>query len=1022
MGFLYYIFYQYLFCYNKIMEQKFLEKYTLLNPEQKKAVDTIDGPVFVMAGPGTGKTQILTLRIANILRQTDVDPENILALTFTNAAAYNMRERLSEMVGAEIAHRIYISTFHSFAEDMIKQYADLFQNQYGTRLISPVQQIEFLEKIADTQKTEYFSIFKRRDSTIRSLAFAIGKIKGEGMTPEEFREHVHAQYDIDRESDAIRYKRKFKEFNAGDIKPAELRKLNQRRDKNLELATIYEVYEKTLQEQSLYDFSDVIVRMIHELSKENSVFKAELQEQFQYILVDEHQDTNDAQNTIIRYLIDNPVSEGKPNIFVVGDSKQAIFRFAGASEESYTRLLESLLEPELIHLEQNYRSHQAVLDSSHSLIQKSLHHKDEKLLQAFFDYTGAIQYREFNDHKMELIWLVQNIKKSIDEGANPNEIAVLYRNNADAQEVRRLLDIYGIAYKDFSKKNILKDVDIQKLFYLLRAVHNPADNEALAKTLFIDFLSFDVFDVQRILQKSRNAKGEYHKSIMTILESPEKLQEAGVSTDHLQDYADFVALLKKQKRDSEMIDAISFFSNFVRESGFLKYILSQEGSVLALQKLEKLFDELKKESLARTSFSFKHAMKYLSTMQKHGITMNVTSTLSDGVSLLTFHGSKGLEFDTVYMVKSLKKPKMGSEISLPFHEFEEGGIEDERRLFYVALTRARKNCFISSYIFNEEGKEKTRSLHIDEMSGLELVDMSVWEKEHLGDVAVLFNESQEHIISLLDVDFIKERFLRNKLSVSALNNYVESPLKYYFRNLIYLPEAQSPFLDKGNMLHETLEKYFDRCIEKQTLLDKEILRESFDKVIEKNHLYQEHAEMAWNILSHYFDYYRTDFEIPLENEKRISAIPFELSTGEHINLTGVVDKITVNEAGEITVWDYKTGRAYSDMDKGRKEKTKRQAAFYKLLLQHAFGGRYNFHRAVFDFLEPNSKGEFERAEFYIEQSDVDEIKILINDLGEKIMQGDLLSGDFYKDKTNKELLEFLEVLRGPRSYEQLNLF
>jgi DNA helicase-2/ATP-dependent DNA helicase PcrA len=1003
------------------MKKKFDELYSRLNPPQKQAVDTVDGPVFVMAGPGTGKTQILTLRIANILLQTDIEPENILALTFTNAAAYNMRERLADVVGPEAAHRVYISTFHSFAEDMMKQYSDIFKNVYGTRLISPIEQIELLEKIVDTQKTEYFSIFRRRDSTIRSIAFSLGKIKGEGMTAVEFRKHAIAQFDIDSESDDIRYKRKFKEFNAGDIKPAEFRKLQQRRDKNLELADIYEVYESELKNLGVYDFSDVIVRMIHELHTEDSLFKIELQEQFQYLLVDEHQDTNDAQNTIVHALIDNPVLEGKPNIFVVGDSKQAIFRFAGASEESYTRLLGSLTEPVVINLEQNYRSHQRVLDSSYSLIKKSDVHADESALQAFFDHTGVIEYREFNDHKMEMIWLAQNIKARIDKGENPSEIAVLYRNNADADDVRRLLDILGVSYKDFSKKNILKDPEIQKLFYLLRVIHNPGDNEAIAKVLFIDFLEFDVFDTQRILQKSRNARGEYNTSIMTILESQERLLDAGIQQDTIQKYSDFVEMLKNQKRLSEDIDAVSFFSGFVRESGFLKYILSQPQSVLGLQKIEKLFDELKKESGARNEFTLHDFVQYLQTMKKHGITMNITNSLSEGVTLCTFHGSKGLEFDTVYMIKALKKRKMGSEISLPFPDFDEGGIEDERRLFYVAVTRARKNCLVSSFIFNEEGREKTRSLHIDEMEGVEVVDMKDWEQQHTTETAMFFAESNEHITSLIDTEYIKERFLKNKLSVSSLNNYMESPLKYYFRNLVYLPEARSPFLDKGNMLHETLEKYFDECIKLQKIQNKDILKQSFDKVIEQNHLYAEHAELGWKIISAYFDNYYETFNVPAENEKRISAIPFELDNGEVINLTGVMDKITINDSGEITVWDYKTGRAYSDMDKGRKEKTKRQAAFYKLLLQNAFDGKFNFHTAIFDFLEPNSKGEFERADFQIDQSDVEEVRAQINELATQIFEGTLLERDFYKDPGNKELLEFLEVLRGPRTYEQLNL-
>ena len=999
----------------------FTEMYERLNPAQKQAVDTIDGPVFVMAGPGTGKTQILTLRIANILKQTDVDPENILALTFTNAAAYNMRERLAGIVGPESAHRVYISTFHAFAEDMVKKYSDIIETQVGTRLISPIEQIELLESITDSMKGEYFSVFKRRDGTMRGIAFAIGKIKGEGMTPDEFRDYTHKQFDIDKDHPDMFYKRKYGTFNAGDVKPSELRKLEARRDKNLELADIYESYEAQMNERGLYDFDDVIVRTIHELDQPDSLFRAELQEQFQYILVDEHQDTNDAQNHIVRALIDNPVWEGQPNLFVVGDSKQAIYRFAGASQESYTRLLTALKNPVVINLEENYRSHQGVLDSAHSLIRKSSHHQDEPSLSAFFDHAGVLEYREFHDYKMEILWLAQSIKQQLDEGTDPNDIAVLYRNNSDAMDIRRLFDIVEIPYKDFSKKNILVDPDIQKFFYLLRAVYNPTDNEAVAKSLFIDFFNFDVFDVQRILQKSRNAKGEYNTSIITILEDAKRLSDAGIQTDRQHLFTDFVQMLKDQKAKSEGVDVVTFFSDFVRESGFLKYILAQKNSVLGLKKIEKLFDELKKESASRTAFTLDDFVNYLITMKKHGITMNVTSTLSDGVSLMTLHGSKGLEFDTVYLVKALQKKKMGREITLPFADFDEGGTEDERRLFYVAVTRAKKNCFISSFVYNEDGREKNRSLHIDEMEGIEHIDMSDWEKEHAGDIQIFFNESNEHIISLIDEAYIKEQFLKNKLSVSALNNYIESPLKYYFRNLVYLPEARSPFLDFGNMIHETLEKFFDQCMKSQKILGKKELESIFKKVIEQNHLYIEYQDRAWSILADYFDRYEKEFVLPVDNEKRISAIPFELENGEVINLTGVMDKITRDGKGNIIVWDYKTGRAYSDMDKDRKAKTKRQAAFYKLLLQNAFDGQYNFHTAIFDFIEPNSKGEYERAEFEITQGDVDEVIKEINQLATDIFEGTLLKHDFYKDSGNKELLEFLEVLRGPRTGEQLPL-
>ncbi len=1005
------------------MEQKFLEKYEILNTEQKQAVDTIEGPVFVMAGPGTGKTQILTLRIANILRTAaGIEPENILALTFTNAAAYNMRERLATFTGPEIAHRVHISTFHSFAEEMMKRYADLFERSQPTRLVSGVEQVEIIEKLLDRVSTKSFSVFKRRNTTLGAIVSALGKIKSEGLTPDEFREHVLARYELDLASDDIRYKRKYGEYNAGDIKPSELAKLNRKRDKNLDLALIYEAYRDELASRSLYDHSDIILRMVHELSEGSSSFKAELQEQFQYILVDEHQDTNDGQNAIIEQLIDHPMWESRPNLFVVGDAKQAIYRFAGASEESYTRLLSLLRDPLVIHLEKNYRSSQEVLDYAHGLIQKSDHHKTELELDAFFDYQGDIAYREFSNDKMELLWVVQDIKARIEKGEDPSGIAILYRNNKDADDLRRLLDIYALLYRDFSRKNILKDPDIQKLFYLLLAVDRPTDNESLAKALFIDFLPFDVFDVERILDRSRNAKGEYNRSIITILEDEKFLTSIGVTEERRKPYRDFVEFLRRSKRASEEGDALSFLSDFVRESGFLNYILGHPQSVLALQKLEKLFDELKKESFARGEFSFKDSIHYLMTMKRYNMSLDVVDTLGEGIQLMTFHGSKGLEFDTVYIVRALKKKSQSSEISLPFGDFKDGVIEDERRLFYVALTRARKNCLISSYLLNEEGREKARLMHIDEMDGLSRIDMSAWEKEHRLDGAKFFAVSYEHLTSLVDPEYLRQKFFQNNLSVSALNNYVESPLKYFFRNLIYLPEARSPFLDKGNLVHETLEQYFNSCLKDQTILGKDVLEQSFKKVLANNSRYEEHRDIAWEILSLYFDHYADSFEIPIENEKRINRIPFELEGGETLFLSGVMDKITMNDEGEITVWDYKTGKAYSEMSKERKKKIHHQAAFYKLLLQHAFNGKYNFHRAVFDFVEPNAHGEYERKEFSLTQADVDEVREIISKLAQKILDGTLLEGNFYQDETNRELLEFLEVLRGPEIYEQKELF
>ena len=187
------------------------------------------------------------------------------------------------------------------------------------------------------------------------------------------------------------------------------------------------------------------------------------------------------------------------------------------------------------------------------------------------------------------------------------------------------------------------------------------------------------------------------------------MTDIGIDEDNQNDFLDYADMLQRAKSESENNDFLTFFSWFVRESGVLKYFLGHADSSIGIGKIEKLFDEIRKESLARTEFSFADFIQYLNILKKHNIAMNMTNALSDGVQMMTFHGSKGLEFETVYIIKSLQKRRMGAEIALPFEDFSDGATDDERRLLYVAITRAKHECYISSHILNAEGKEKNAS-------------------------------------------------------------------------------------------------------------------------------------------------------------------------------------------------------------------------------------------------------------------------------------------------------------------------
>jgi len=999
--------------------QTFLEEYNLLNKEQKQAVDTIDGPVFVMAGPGTGKTQILTLRIANILKESPgITPENILALTFTNTAAFNMRERLSAFVGGEIAHRVAISTFHSFAQEMIHAHTDFFPEFVGARLVGDIERIEVMEGILDRIETEFFSSFTRRESTVKDILWSIDKIKQEGWSPEVFEQKVLDQFERSLRDEELFYKVSRGGFKKGDIKPTEILKREKRKDKNLEIKKLYEEYQRIMVEKGMYDFADSILSFVIGLQTKDEL-RMELEEQFQYILVDEHQDTNDAQNAIIHALISNPVHEGKPNLFVVGDDKQAIFRFAGASKESFGALKNMLSEMTIITLATNYRSGQHILDSSHALISKSADHAGVAGLSSFFtERTGALEYREFSTYKAELLFLAQQVRKDIEQGIPLEEIAVLFRENKAVEDVRMIFDREGIPYRDFSKINLIQDIDTRKLFSLLQSVEDVFSDETLVKILYIDFLKIDVFFVQRLLVARGNSRGD-KKFLISLLQDQKKIKELGASQETVDAIARLVKFLWDAKQKSENEELSAYFSWFVAESGYLAYLLQRPNSVLALSKLEKIFDEIKKETASRGSFTVRDFLYYISSLEKHNLSISIGAGNQKGVSLMTYHGAKGLEFDSVYMIKSLAKRGQPKTVDLPTENFSDGSMDDERRLFYVALTRAKKNLYISSYIVGIDGKEKNKSPFIMDVGGLSSVDTTPFEESSTLGFASFFAPVKPQLLSITDQSYITELFLKNKLSVSAINNYVDSPLHYFFRNLLRLPEARTPHLDLGNLVHGTLEKYFNQCIEKQEILDKDSLKESFEIVLSKNPSYRPYEKKGWGILDAYFDDKHTTFEIPLENERRIEHLPYTLRDGQVITLSGAIDKITRDEDGNITVWDYKTGKGYSEKDKPQREKIKRQAVFYKLLLREAFGGRYNFKKAIFEFVQKNKKGEYERMEFEITESDLDEVRDLIQALADDVLGGELLHRRYEKNDKTKKYIDILELVTGEVTQQSL---
>jgi DNA helicase-2/ATP-dependent DNA helicase PcrA len=975
-------------------ENLFDKEYKRLNTEQKNAVDTIEGPVMVNAGPGTGKTQILTLRIGNILKNTDVGPENILALTFTNSGVYAMRDRLRSYIG-DPAYRVNIFTFHAFAEHIIKIFNVYFPQFEYAKVIDDLQKVKYIEEIIDAHSFKYLIGAHDEYQKVKDITRAIGTLKHEGYSVEQFRKIIPQWKEEMLADSSVYYVRKFKNFNAGDIKPAEEEKINKKNAVALELADVYEEYQKKLAKEHLYDFSDMIITVVSQL-KQNENLKSELQEQYQYILVDEHQDTNMGQNELVELLGDAEHLDGHPNIFTVGDEKQSIYRFQGASEQTFTHFNEIYKDIVHINLKENYRSSKNILDASHAVIEYSIENAIE--LNSHLKENLAIQVGEFSNYKFELIYLAKDIKEKIENGVDPKEIAVLFRSNKHTEDIKTIFAQYKVPFTIFSKNSIFEDVDISNIILLLRLIQNPNDEETLGKALFINFLNIDGYDAIKVLQNWRTYKKNKNKTLFDVLSDESILKEIGVTG--LETILNFSKIIKKSITESANSRLIDFLKGFLEEIGYITYMKASDLSRDKLFKVDKLFDEIKKQQ-AKHSFNLKEFIILVDSYHAYHLDIeNSDPEIEAGVQLMTSHGSKGKEFEYVYIVnttsKNWEKSRGFGGISLPIQAYQ-GDIHDERRLFYVSMTRAKKGLYITFSKTDWEGKEQEKSRFITEIPEeyREYIKSDSFEKENISKIELFLQKTNEKR-TIYEAAFIKEMFQKRGLTVTALNNYLECPIKYFYKNLIQIPSGYSAILEYGNLMHGALEKFFVECKKEEKIVNKKRLLSYYEEALLHSQFRDKELEKykvkGLEALDSWFEERKKSLTHVIDIEKKIYR-DFTLSTGEVIQLNGKIDKIEYQDSvlgGPITIVDYKTGKAFSKKQKYQKEDLQRQLGFYHVLLENYKDGIYSIKEAVLDFLEPNQKGEHERFAMNISSDEISNLTQTIEVVSKEIMSGELL--------------------------------
>lgn len=964
----------------------FKEAYASLNPAQKKAVDTIEGPVMVIAGPGTGKTQILTLRIANILKETQIDPENILALTFTNSGVRAMRERLRTYIHDE-AYRVGIYTFHSFAEHILTRYSSYFPNREFSQVITELEKAKVLEQILEQHDfTEIVSTYDRF-SSLKQVMGAIDDIKQEGLHPDEFEASLSKWEKVQLEDESMFYKRATGTYKVGDMKPTEKKKVEKRVAKAYEIATVFKEYQRQLEKLNRYDFSDMILSVLDVLEHDENL-KLDLQEQYQYVLVDEHQDTNEGQNKLIELLTGAEHLDGRPNLFTVGDEKQSIYRFQGASDKAFTHFQDHYQDVMVIELEENYRSSAPILSASHGLIKHSL--PNAKTLKSNIVEDHSITVREFSDYKFELLYIVKDIKAKIEAGVSPDEIAIIYRSNKHLAEIKSLLQQFAVPYHVLSRDTLLDDPSIQMFINLIRVVVDPNDDHALGKLLFADFIGLDSLMVAHTLHEYslvRREKSDKRKLIDLLKESSE--------------YKDLVGLVTSLKTYEANHLFVETFKEALHQSKYLERVLSSSDSRSGLRKVEILFNELRQQADRAVEYSGRDFIAFIDATLDYGLNIEVIATsVGKGVQCMTAHGSKGLEFEHVYLINTARsnweKSRGFSSISLPLERYT-GELDDERRLFYVAITRAKTHLSITSSKQDWYGKALEPSQFISELddSAVQVESSESFEVASEDELVRFFNVTKAGN-SVFDPTYLKDRFLEANLSVTALNNYIDCPLKYLFRNLIQLPDVYTPALRYGDTIHRALESFFIESMEAGKILPKDVLLTAYESAMQTSGFYaadyDQYLKKGRQSLGMYHDYYHSDWTIKVALEEYVRKS--YQSADVELTLSGKIDKIEfLGEMGqgEVRVIDYKTGKVFSKKStKDQKEALERQICFYHLLLQGYKAGDVRITEAVLDFVEPTEDNEFEQKTLTVSDEDIAVLKTEIDTMVQEVIDGSFL--------------------------------
>ena len=1100
----------------------FNKRYATLNKAQKQAVDMIDGPVMVIAGPGTGKTELLSVRTANILAKTDTLPENILCLTFTESGANAMRERLVGIIGKD-AYKVAIHTFHSFGSEVINQYGEYFYQGAHFRPADELSRYEIIRTIFDGlgYSNSLNTKMNGEYTYLSDSLTVISELKKSGLTSDELLEILDANDSViqkteqllspifadriskstasllaarveairdsaveitlqtivplsavlgDSLSDAIELAGStnstkpitlwrnhwFKKDETG----AFVLKSHDRQSKLRAVSSIYEQYLTRMEEAELYDFDDMILRVVHGMEVFDDL-RFNLQEKYQYIMVDEFQDTNMAQMRIVHNLTNNIVQGDTPNVLVVGDDDQAIYSFQGADISNIINFQTNYPKARIIALTDNYRSGEAILTNARDIIvqgtERLENHIDElnKNLSAQTEVgPGVVELLEAETSPDERHWLTEHIKASIDHGKKPSDIAVLTRQH---KEIEKLLPYFmraNIAVQYERRDNVLDQAPIlliEQLARVLISLHLGQYKEVNAQlpqvlshpAWGIDPMS--LWKLSLLAYEKRTHWLDTMASMPEFIPLQKWLVTTALSIPHLPLESTLDILVGKsdaQIGDTEHDDEEE--TTVVKKKGFTSplygYFFSEENLsnhseeyVRYLEALRTIRTKLRDYNPTETP----NLLTFIEFIDLHrsigsGITSARSASQKDNaVQLMTVHKSKGLEFDTVYIINAIdttwgertrnRNRLIGYPENLPLAPV--GDTSDERlRLFYVGATRAKNELFISYSLADDSGKTTARASFLVDTSLQPTAISSDHNTTHALETAEIrwyesLTQPDHHTLK----ELLAPQLEQYQLSVTHLTNFLDvtrgGPQNFLLQNLLRFPQTMSPASAYGSAIHQTLQRAHAHLAAHGQRQAVEDILHNFETALEEQHLsridfdtyLQKGSDDLQVFLASHYDTF-TDSQKTELNFKSQHVIVGDA------HLSGALDLIDIASDKTVIVTDYKTGKpsrdwtGKTDYEKIKLHKYKQQLMFYKLLVENARDYRgHVVESGVLQFVEPTRAGNIVALVAEFTSTDQTHFTQLINAVWRHIIDFDLPDTSGYSP-TLKGILAFEQDL------------